>query len=107
MNERALTTEQAERVYRVLCEYGGAKDSPGEIQSFIAYITDPNCHQLEWRFQGHFGFGGKLYHQGGRLYAGYYPEDVTPARELLLERLNEELDTQYRAWLKTNGPAGE
>lgn len=90
MNGWALTKEQAERIYRVLCEYGGARE--GEADSFVRYVTDPDAYPHEWRFQGHFGFGGKLYHQGGRCYVGYYAEDVTRGRELLLKRLTDVLD---------------
>ena len=46
----------------------------------------------EFRFQGKLGFGGKVWHQGGRLFVTCYPEDITPERSLIMSRANDALE---------------
>lgn len=47
----------------------------------------------EWRFCGNLGFGGKLYfstypHRNPDLYVDCYPEDNTPERAALIQKVN-------------------
>lgn len=75
----------ANDIFDLLVSIGGAPESlrPDFLHRFP---TD------EYRFQGHFGFGGKLYHwvgRGGELFeVGYYGEARTPELDALEARIN-------------------
>ncbi len=76
-----------EAVYSALVEIGGANES--ERVGFVDYFTSPHEHSdLEWRFRGLLGFGGKFYRGWEQFYVAYYPEDHTPARDEIEDRLN-------------------
>lgn len=70
-------------VCRVLIELAGARETVYEL----FYYVQKDC--TEYRFQGRFGFGGKYYVYDNQV--GYYPEDITPDREALRDRVNAEL----------------
>jgi hypothetical protein len=77
-----------ERAWDMAVEYGGANE--GLREDFLySWKTHPNSLPFEYRFQGHFGFGGKLRYRGNGIFqADYYPEDKTPEREEKLAKLN-------------------
>jgi len=87
--------EAANEVYSALMSIGGA--SPSEREAFLIYARDRDDGTSEWRFQGHFGFGGKFYtgwRSGSqRWYVDYYKEDDTMDRSGLRTKLNEKLDS--------------
>jgi hypothetical protein len=76
----------ANRIYDVLVSVCGASEF--EREAFVQqYIPGP-CS--EWRFQGHLGFGGKIYDDGTHMRPHFprfrvrcYPEDRTPEREAM------------------------
>lgn len=57
---------------------------------YLHYVVDKD-DSIEWRFQGLFGFGGKLYNNRNGLYVSYYHEHTTHAREYACKLLNEKL----------------
>ena len=74
-------------VYSALVEIGGANEL--ERDGFVDYFTSPREHSdLEWRFRGKLGFGGKFYRGWEQFYVAYYPENHTPARDEIEARLN-------------------
>jgi hypothetical protein len=89
MRKNVLTDETAHRVYDVLVKEAGAPER--DRQAFVAYTT---THGLdEWRFIGVLGFGGKARYGGypAQFYVDCYPEDLTPERQLVIERANRAL----------------
>lgn len=89
--------EAANKVYDLLVSIGGADQASRD--AFVIYALEEIDHgSTEWRFQGHFGFGGKLYTSWGHgkkmrdWYVRYYKEDTTMERDGLLGTLNKKLD---------------
>jgi hypothetical protein len=77
----ALTTEGATAVYALLRLVGAPT---GAAERFVrAFTTAPV--PSEWRFQGEFGFGGKIRLSKERWCVTNYPEDDTPE---LLEKIS-------------------
>ena len=88
-----LTKEQANQVYDILVELGGALDRYDERlggyydrNNFIYNVTQDKYPATEWRFQGHFGFGGKYYTGSNRV--SCYPEERTPEKDELRREMN-------------------
>ena len=83
----------------VLVPLGGASSNPDNRHSFLyAHLrADPPC--TEFRFQGHFGFGGKVRTDGLlRCRMDYYPENKSATRDEQQAAVNAklaELWTQY------------
>lgn len=86
--------EIANEVYNALMIIGGAL--PSERDAFLIYARGRMDGVSEWRFQGHFGFGGKFYtkwrFQTKVWYVDYYKEDNTMERAGLRDKLNERLE---------------
>lgn len=92
----SITKEQANKVYNILVDMGGALDRFDERlgghydrNDFIYNVTKEKYPATEWRFQGHFGFGGKYYPSQNRI--GYYPENRTDELDELLNEINNKL----------------
>ncbi len=71
-----MDEKTANAIYDILVEYGGAS-SEDRVYFVQAHMCERPTDQH--RFQGHFGFGGKLYTDGMPLEAwrvGYHPDDV-------------------------------
>lgn len=88
-----------------LVPLGGAHAGHDSRFSFLhAQIMDEYpC--TEYRFQGHFGFGGKL--RTGhdlRCHVNYYPEDKTAAREQQQAAVNAKLAELWTQFLSTRLP---
>lgn len=83
------TENQANQIYDILVKLGGASES--ERLSFIYNLCVEKRSQLplQWRFQGHFGFGGKYY--VGQNIVSCYREELTPEKEQLIDKMNKEL----------------
>lgn len=83
-----LTAEQAEAVYAILVEDAGAH--PRDAKEFARYAS--TTRPVEWRLMGVLGYGGKLYFAGWKApWVGCYPEDETPERTRVIERVNARL----------------
>src|SRR6266404_1389602 len=87
----------AQQIFEVLGRTVGA---PIMIDDFMFHVTDAlNMRQnLEYRFQGSLGFGGKLWisHRGPP-YVTCYQEHETEGRKMLMELANQELLILYRS----------
>lgn len=80
----------ANGAWTCLVAFGGAVEA--ERAEFVHYVeTRDHSLPFEYRFRGHFGFGGKVRIRDGRFVADYYPEDKTPERQKLLKTLNANL----------------
>lgn len=94
--KRFESREQAHKVYDILVELGGALDRKDETyggyydrNEFIYAHMKDNYPATEWRFQGHFGFGGK--YRIDRNQIDYYPENHTDELNALRDEINKKL----------------
>jgi hypothetical protein len=93
-------SEAANEVYDLLVSIGGADE--GSRESFVMYSGEKEDSGSEWRFQGHFGFGGKFRTRWGcgksegDWFVNFYREDDTVERSGLVKILNEKLETLRR-----------
>lgn len=62
------------------------------LQDFVIYMTDGRDLPKEFRFQGNYGFGGKLYRTHDKVYVSCYPEDSTPEIEISIDSVNRQLE---------------
>jgi hypothetical protein len=84
---RSLTETEANKVWDILVEHAGASES--ERDGFVAYLASDVHYGHEYRFQGIFGFGGKLhYYRGSPPYVDSYPEDFTETRRIAAAKIN-------------------
>ncbi|MGG6262947.1 hypothetical protein ACQ4M3_24270 [Leptolyngbya sp. AN03gr2] len=88
-----LTEERAKAIYKILVEKAGAP--PTGLGDFLD--SQLQALVLEYRFQGHLGFGGKFWNsdsrpRGQHLYVNCYPEDLTPDRGVLIAEINQCLE---------------
>lgn len=91
-----MNEDMARWIWELLVKEAGARYA--DWQSFMPYITDPKPHGYrEFRFQGKLGFGGKLNHKQGEIYISCYPEDVTPQRQEIIQKVNYRLGEMYPA----------
>lgn len=88
MSGKTLTPEFANLVYTVLVIYGGASESMRD--NFIYAHTDQKEPCWEYRFGGHFGFGGKYWSDRNAI--SYYPEDHTKKLDKLAKDINDKLE---------------
>lgn len=88
MNELKLTEEQARDVYDILVRCCGAYNGSDDWNQFIYHQTT-GCQ--EYRFQGKLGFGGKFWNGPSGWFVTCYSEDLTPARQTMLDETNEAL----------------
>ena len=72
-------------VWDVLIELAGATEYWRE--NFVHSATQ-NSTDLEYRFQGTLGFGGKVRTDGFRWWVDCYPEDETPERLAVIAAVN-------------------
>ena len=86
MRGKRLSLHFANKVYDILVEHAGASDSMRN--SFVFSHTDDDDNKLcwEWRFQGHFGFGGKYWSERNSI--NYYNEDRTKKLDKLQDKVN-------------------
>lgn len=73
-------------VYSVLATHAGAHEAYRD--DFVRAALQENHPWTEWRFGGIFGFGGKVWRNDGRIYISCYPEDRTPERAAVIEKVN-------------------
>ena len=73
-------------IYDVLVEKGGAAESMRT--SFVSCCLDGEL--TEWRFQGHLGFGGKIWltRHTGELRVYCYTEDLNAKRKRIIAAIN-------------------
>lgn len=83
-----LTEEFANKVYDLLVNIGGAKESE-RIDFIYSHCIDTYGCCIEWRFQGKLGFGGKYKSTWNGVMC--YSEDETTKRIKVIKELNEEL----------------
>lgn len=80
---RRFTEEIANEIYDILVECGGARESNRD--NFVWVHVKDDFPTDQYRFQGHFGFGGKFYSDGSSSRAwrvSYHPDDVRQNLEL-------------------------
>ena len=92
-----LTVQQAHTVYDLLLRAGAPADEHSR-QTFVSFQTSPDPPG-EYRICHGFGFGGKFWNMGLKLFITCYPEDERHADMKLLREINHSLDTLTSAWL--------
>lgn len=92
-----LTLAQAEAAYSILVEQAGASE---DLRwEFVRYVLKEAGATIprEWRFQGLLGFGGKfLADHHSMPCVTCYPEDRTPERAAIIDRVNVALFELFR-----------
>ena len=92
----AISMQEALDVYEVLMNHAGAHFDMRNILSFVSTYATEKEPSSEYRFQGHFGFGGKFRFNGNRLYyVDYYRETQTPDLDWQEALVNAELAKVY------------
>lgn len=72
-------------VWDVLVEFCKADE---DMRSHFLHNADTF---VEFRFQGIFAFGGKLWHNNDRIYVNFYPEDETELRTNTMIKVNADI----------------
>ncbi len=85
-----LSEEQANQVWDLLVEIGGAREDEHWRQMFIRHATEG---LMEFRFVGHLGFGGKIHGRGSRprIFVDCYYDEHTPERDQIITEINQKL----------------
>ncbi len=83
-----LTEEQANKVWDILIEVGGAIKDEHWRDMFVRYATDD---LVEFSFQGYLGFGGKIYGGVRGVFVDCYHDEHTPERDRIITEINEKL----------------
>jgi len=78
-----MTDSQKAAIWDILTEYGATEINR---ESFMQHFP---CS--EFRFQGVFGFGGKIRSQNKTISVTCYPEDATAERKEKLTQINQRL----------------
>lgn len=81
-----LTERQATLVWGILTKFAGASAHPS---CEIAFVQTQKEGCTEYRFQGHLGFGGKFWNDGGKWYITCYQEDETPERREIIRLVDQ------------------
>lgn len=85
----------AEHLYGILADTVGGPLMVNDFMHRVGEALQSGEH-LEYRFQGHLGFGGKLWLNKGKApYVTCYPEDETAGRKQLIALANEDLATMW------------
>lgn len=86
--------ELYERCWDILVEHAGASTNLYDKECFVSHaINKDRFYKLtEYRFCGNLGFGGKFWRNDGKIYVSCYPEDETPARKKIIEKVNKLLE---------------
>lgn len=82
-----MNAQQANKIYEVLVNTAGASESLRT--GFVEAHTRDKRPCTEWRFMGKLGFGGKYY--ADRNTVDCYPEDISPERKELIQKIRSEL----------------
>ncbi len=83
-----MSAEHYNKVYDLLVSIGGAPER--DRDGFILCHIDTEHPCREYRFQGVLGFGGKYWKLDNRV--NCYPEDESPTRREIMDRLNAALE---------------
>lgn len=82
MRNISISADDANAIWDILVQFG----TPEFWRDSFVAIAQEGFR--EYRFQGEFGFGGKLWNHRGSWSATYYPEDRNPSRDSRLAELN-------------------
>jgi hypothetical protein len=83
---KTRTEQDWHNVYNVLVEKGGASERMRE--AFVSHCVAGEL--TEWRFEGHLGFGGKIWleRHTGRLDINCYVENNNAKTEKIIAEIN-------------------
>lgn len=88
-----VSSETANKIVCVLVKYGMSEHSSRNLVSDLSERSFSRNNDLEFRFMGIFGFGGKVrYGTWDGFRADYYPESRTPELNEKMKELEAELD---------------
>lgn len=85
MDVKLLTEERANKIFDILVAEAGASENDRDDFVYHHCIDKDGCR--EYRFQGKLGFGGKYRSTWNGV--TYYPEDETPDKKAIAEKVNE------------------
>lgn len=103
--DEASLGEYFEAVWgQVLVPLAGASRHAFDREDFVMAHLSQQEPASQWRFQGLFGFGGKLITASDlRCSVSFYPEDHTQPREQARELVNLALDEVHRLHVRAAG----
>ncbi len=89
----------ARQIYALLAEKAGAPVN--EMDDFIHHASGKfhahwniNASELEWRFRGNLGFGGKIWMDKSQVpVVRCYYEHLTPETQVIIDEVNKDLKT--------------
>ena len=92
---RVLTPDEANKVYDILIECAGARDTADYRYAFVHHTTNESC--AEYRFMGALGRGGKFRNNHNGIYVDCYPESAreNEARLAMVAAANERLNALF------------
>lgn len=96
-NSSYIPLEYALKIGKILIEIGGA--NPKIIlpdSDFLLYLSDDKSRwDIEYRFMGHLGYGGKFRTTYNSWKVDCYSESENPERLKLIDRINKKLQKLY------------
>jgi len=92
-----IPLEYAIKIGKILIDIGGANPKIlSENSDFLSYLTDERSRwDIEYRFMGCLGSGGKFRTSYNSWKVDCYSEDETPKRLKLISRINKKLKKLY------------
>lgn len=92
-----IPLEYATKIAKILINIGGANARVASSTSdFIFYLTDEKSRwDIEYRFMGHLGYGGKFRTTYNSWKVDCYSESENPERLKLIDRINKKLQKLY------------
>lgn len=102
MRDKSIPEDVAHKIYDTLVEHVPLKEHFNEVdglnhhrETFVHYATTGRW--TEYRIQGPFGFGGKVWNSHNRWYVNCYREHETPSTLSAQARTNAALAALYEA----------
>jgi len=89
-----MDNRTANDIFTVLVSECGARES---MRDMFVHTLLTSKDNVEFRFQGDLGFGGKFYMNADRWYVNCYPEDENESRRFWIDIANDRLATMKRA----------
>jgi hypothetical protein len=106
-----MRKEFYEQIWDILVEYAGASKGADNKELFVlAFIKGERVSTHEYRFGGLLGAGGKFWHYNRSpyskvpFYVTYYPEDHSPKRDKVVEKVNALITSLYELALLKDIP---
>ena len=102
INHDYIPLEYVKKIGTILVDIGGANPKILKKDSdFLMYLTDnrSKSFNIEYRFMGHLGYGGKFRTSHNSWTVDCYSESSTKDRKALIRQINQELKVLYDQYM--------